>query len=381
MTLPRRILFLLPSIRRGGMERLVSILARGLDPDRYAPEIVVLHRRDENQAILDELPDRVPVRSLEKRSRLDIVRVLPRLAADLRRRRPAAAIGFMTYQNLLLIGASALERSGIPVIATEHVTPDALRATPGKRLQLAIARHLYRRAAAVVPVSDGLRTAMIAALGLPPTRLRTIYNPFDPEIDRLVEDPPPEWFGGPGPWLVAVGRLTAQKAYPVLLQALVDVHRQIPARLVILGEGEERPALEAEIARLGLADAVHLAGHVPNPFPAMRRADVFVLASDWEAFPFVLVEAMRVGAVAVATDSQFGPDEIIEPERSGLLVPTRDPAALAAAILRVLRDPQLAARLRAGARRRSERFAPQEALRRYAELIDEVIGAAGSASG
>lgn len=364
------------------MERLVSILARGLDPDRYAPEIVVLHRRDENQAVVEELPDRVPIRSLEKRSRLDLMRVLARLAADLRRRRPAVAIGFMTYQNLLLIGASALERSGIPVIATEHVTPDALRATPGKRLQLAIARRLYRRVGAVVPVSEGLRAAMIQELDLPPHRLRTIYNPFDPEVDRLTEeDPPAEWFAGPRPTLVAVGRLTAQKAYPVLFQALVDVHRQVPARLVILGEGEERPALEAEIARLGLKDAVHLAGHVPNPFPAMRRADVFVLASDWEAFPFVLVEAMRVGAVAIATDSQFGPDEIIEPERSGLLVPTRDPAALAAAILRVLRDPQLAARLRAGARRRSERFAPQEALRRYAELIDEVIGAAGSASG
>jgi glycosyltransferase involved in cell wall biosynthesis len=363
------------------MERLVSILARGLDPDRYAPEIVVLHRRDENQAILDELPDRVPVRSLDKRSRLDIVRVLPRLAADLRRRKPAAAIGFMTYQNLLLIGASLLERSGIPVIGTEHVTPDALRATPGKRAQLAVARHLYRRAAAVVPVSDGLRTAMIAALGLPPASLRTIYNPFDPEIDRLVEDPPPEWFDGPGPWLVAVGRLTAQKAYPNLLHALVEVRRTVAARLVILGEGEERAALEADIARLGLADAVRLAGHVPNPFPAMRRADAFVLASDWEAFPFVLVEAMRVGAVAIATDSEFGPGEIIEPERSGLLVPTRDPNALAAAILRVLRDPQLAARLRAGARARSERFAPEDAFRRYAELIDEVIAAARPASG
>jgi glycosyltransferase involved in cell wall biosynthesis len=364
------------------MERLVSILARGLDPDRYAPEIVVLHRRDENQAVVGELPDRVPIRSLEKRSRLDLMRVIARLAADMRRRGPAAAIGFMTYQNLLLVGASALEGSGIPVIATEHVTPDALRATPGKRVQLAIARRLYRRAAAVVSVSEGLRTAMIEALDLPPHRLRTIYNPFDPEVDRLMEeDPPAEWFAGPGPTLVAVGRLTAQKAYPTLLRALAEVRRTMAAQLVILGEGEERSALEAETARLGLVDAVRLPGYVPNPFPAMRRADAFVLSSDWEAFPFVLVEAMRAGAVAIATDSQFGPNEIIEPERSGLLVPTQDPAALAAAIVRVLGDPQLAARLRAGARERSERFAPQEALRRYAALIDEVIGAAGAASG
>ncbi len=376
MSQPRRILFLLPSIRRGGMERLVSILARGLDPDRYAPEIVVMHRRDENQALVDELPDRVPVRSLGKRSRLDLPRVLRLLAADLRRRRPAAAIGFMTYQNLLLIGASLLERSGMPVIATEHVTPDALRATPGKRLQLGVARRLYRRAAAIVPVSEGLRAAMVDELNLPPDRMRMIYNPFDPEVDRLVEEEPPkEWFAGPDPTLVAVGRLTPQKAYPNLLWALVEVRRTLPARLLILGEGEERPALEAEVARLGLADAVRLPGHVRNPFPAMRRADAFVLASDWEAFPFVLVEAMRVGAAAVATDSEFGPGEIIEHERSGLLVPTRDPAALAAAVLRVLQDAALAARLRAGARERSARFTPEEAVSRYGELLDEVMAA------
>jgi glycosyltransferase involved in cell wall biosynthesis len=373
---PRPILFLAPSIRRGGMERLVSILARGLDPDRFAPEIVVLHRRDENADVVAELPARVPLRSLDKRSRLD-VRVVARLAAELRRLRPAAAIGFMTYQNLLLLAATGVARTRTPVIATEHVTPDALRATRGKRLQLAVAGRLYRRAAAVVPVSHGLRDAMVREMGLPPALLHTIYNPFDPLVDELVTaEPPAEWFATAGPTLVAVGRLTPQKAYPVLLDALERVRREVPARLLILGEGEERPALEAEIARRGLGDAVQLPGHVPNPFPAMRRADAFVLASDWEAFPFVLVEAMRVGAATIATDSEFGPDEIVEPERSGLLVPVRDPAALAAAILRVLGDPALAARLREGARARSERFAPDEALRRYGELLERVAGPA-----
>jgi len=373
VSVPRQILFLAPSIRRGGMERLVSILARGLDPERYSVQLLVLHRRDENAEVVADLPDRVPLRSLDKQGRLDVVRALPRLAAELRRKRPAAAIGFMTYQNLLLLAASSLARTRTPVIATEHVTPDALRATRGKRAQLAMAGRLYRRAAAIVPVSHGLREAMIREMRLPPGRLHTIYNPFDPLVDDLVEeDSPDAWFNAAQPVIVAVGRLTPQKAYPVLLDALARVRREVPARLVILGEGEERHRIEVDIARLGLGDAVRLAGHVPNPFPAMRRADAFVLASDWEAFPFVLVEAMRVGAAAIATDSAFGPNEIIEPERSGLLVPVRDPAALAGAILRVLRDPALAGRLRAGARARSEEFTPDAALRRYAGLIDRV---------
>jgi glycosyltransferase involved in cell wall biosynthesis len=374
MSDPQRILFLLPSIRQGGMERLVSILARGLDPERFAVEIVVLHRRGEDPAFAGRLPSGVPIRSLDKRSRYDLPRTLRRLIGELRRRRPAAAIGFMTYQNLLLVAAARIAGTGTPVIATEHVTPDALRATGGKRLQLALAGRAYRRAAAVVPVSEGLRAAMALELGLPPSRMTTIYNPFDPDVDRLAaEDPPPGWFDVGGPALVAVGRLTPQKAYPRLLEALCRVRERVPARLVILGEGEERARLEARIAELGLVGAVQLPGFVPNPFPAMRAADAFVLASDWEAFPFVLVEAMRVGAAAVVTDSEFGPNEIIEPERSGLLVPTRDPAALADAILRILTDPDLAARLRQGARQRSEAFAPDTALRRYTQLLEAVI--------
>ncbi len=382
MSRPQRILFLLPSIRLGGMERLASILARGLDPERFAVEIVVLHRRDENPDFARELPPTVPIRSLDKRSRYDLPRTLGRLARELRRRQPAAAIGFMTYQNLLLVAASRLAGTGTPVIATEHVTPDALRATGGKRLQLALAARAYRRAAAVVPVSEGLRAAMARALDLPSDRMTTIYNPFDPDVDRLVaEDPPAAWFAGSDPTVVAVGRLTPQKAYPVLLEALRLVREHVPARLLILGEGEKRPALEARIAELGLGDAVQLPGYVANPFPAMRRADAFVLASDWEAFPFVLVEAMRVGAAAVATDSEFGPNEIIEPERSGLLVPTRDPVALAGAIGRILTDSALAARLREGARRRAEAFAPETAIARYADLLDAVITASGGGKG
>jgi glycosyltransferase involved in cell wall biosynthesis len=385
---PRRVLFLLPSIRLGGMERLASILARGLDPERFAVEIVVLHRRSENPAFAAELPATVPIRSLDKRSRYDLPRTLRRLVRELRRRRPAAAIGFMTYQNLLLVAADRVAGTGVPVIATEHVTPDALRASGGKRLQLALAGRAYRRADAVVPVSEGLRAAMAREMGLSADRMTTIYNPFDPQVDRLAaEEAPADWFAGTGPTLVAVGRLTVQKAYPLLLEALRRVREQVPARLVILGEGEERPVIEARIGALELDGAVQVPGFVPNPFPAMRRADAFVLASDWEAFPFVLVEAMRVGAAAVATDSEFGPNEIIEPERSGLLVPTRDPAALAAAILRILTDPALAARLREGARRRSAAFAPETAIAKYTDLLDTVIGrsrgaaTAGVASG
>jgi glycosyltransferase involved in cell wall biosynthesis len=378
MSTPRRVLFLVPSIRRGGMERLVSILLRGLDRSRFSPELVVLHRRGEDAAVRAKIPDDVPLTSFGKRSRLDAAWLVPRLGVHLAQTRPAVAIGFMTYQNLLLLAAGLARPRRLPVIATEHVTPDALRATRGKRAQLAIAARLYPHAAAVVAVSEGLRGALIDDVGLPADRVLTVYNPFDPEIDASLatDQPADDWLNAQEPTLVAVGRLVKQKAYPVLLEALALVRRETPARLLILGEGEERPALEARARSLEIAEAVRLLGYQPNPFPYMQQASAYVMSSDWEAFPFALVEAARVGAAIVSTDCEFGPNEIIESERSGLLVPPGDPPALAAAILRVLREPALAERLRAGARGRSEAFSPEEAVRRYSALIDQAAAGA-----
>ena len=373
---PRRVLFLAPSIRAGGMERLVSILLRTMDRSRYRPELMLLHRRDENQAYRDTLPEDVPIHDLGKRSRIDAPRLLRDVARSLRSRRYDAAIGFMTYPNLLLVGARFLSRRRIPVIATEHVTPDALRETRGRRAQLALAARLYRRAS-VVAVSDGMRRAFIDELRLPPDRVRTIYNPFDPSLDSMLSERPDHpWLRDGGPVLVAVGRLSPQKGYPVMLRALAAVRRTVEARLLVLGEGGERPALEALANELGLTDAVDFIGFVQNPFSYMHAASAYVLSSHWEGFPFVLVEASRAGAAIVATNCPFGADEVLVPEQTGLLVPPNDPTALAAGIVRVLQEPGLADRLRIGARQRSDLFSPDEAVRRYEALLDEAIAAA-----
>jgi glycosyltransferase involved in cell wall biosynthesis len=371
---PRRVLFLAPSIRAGGMERLVSILLRTLDRDRYQPELLLLHRRDENAAYRATIPEDVPIHDLGKRSRAD----LPRLLRDVRRRlasgRYDAALGFMTYPNLLLLAADVGARRHVPVVATEHVTPDALRATLGKRAQLAAATPLYRRAARVVAVSDGMRRAFVRTLRLPPSRVVTIYNPFDPALDAQLAAPVADpWLADGAPLLVAVGRLAPQKGYPVMLRALAQVRREVPARLVVLGDGEERAALTALSRELGVADAVRFAGFVDNPFGYMRAASAYVLSSHWEGFPFVLVEASRAGAAIVAANCPFGVDEVVVPDETGVLVPPDDPGALAGGILRILGDAGLADRLRRGARERSERFAPELAADRYAALLDDVI--------
>jgi glycosyltransferase involved in cell wall biosynthesis len=132
--------------------------------------------------------------------------------------------------------------------------------------------------------------------------------------------------------VLAVGRLTAQKAFDVLIQAFARVRKTRLARLLILGEGEERSALEAMIRQFGLAQDIGLPGFVPNPYPYMAHAALFVLSSEFEGLPTVLVEAMSVGTPVIATDCPSGPREILMDGRHGQLVPMGDPIALADAI-------------------------------------------------
>ena len=132
--------------------------------------------------------------------------------------------------------------------------------------------------------------------------------------------------------VLGVGRLTAQKAFSVLIEAFAQVRKSQPARLLILGEGEERPMLEALIGQLGLEQDVNLPGFVSNPYPYMARAAVFVLSSRWEGLPTVLVEAMALRTPVIATDCPSGPREILRGGQYGPLVPVGDPCALALAI-------------------------------------------------
>ena len=132
------------------------------------------------------------------------------------------------------------------------------------------------------------------------------------------------------PWVVAAGRLHPQKDYPTLLRAFAGVTRHIPSQLLILGEGDERAALEALALSLGIRDDVHFLGYVENPLPIMRRAQVYALTSTEEGFGNVLVEALAAGAPVVATDCPHGPREILRDEEFGRLVDVGDVAALTA---------------------------------------------------
>jgi glycosyltransferase involved in cell wall biosynthesis len=173
-----------------------------------------------------------------------------------------------------------------------------------------------------------------------------------------------DWARHAGPQLIAIGNLKQEKDFPLLLEAFAKVRQQVNARLLILGEGQERNRLEGRRAKLGLDAFVDMPGFVANPYAYLARADLFLLSSASEGFGNVVVEALACGTPIVSTDCS-GPREILADGRHGRLVAVGDPHEFASAILAALEVEHD----RAALIRRSQDFSVKKAADAYLELL------------
>lgn len=206
-------------------------------------------------------------------------------------------------------------------------------ARPAKAARrLARYRRLYG-GRSLIAVSQGVAQDLREALALRDARVEVIANPFDAAaLRRLAAEPatlPPR------PYVVHVGRFSAQKRHDVLLDAFAGLTG--PHGLVLLAEPD--PALAAMIAERSLGERVHVAGFQPNPYPWIAGADLLVLSSDHEGLPNVIIEALLLEVPAVSTDCPSGPREILGEALPHCLAPVGDAAALRAAMQRALAEP------------------------------------------
>jgi glycosyltransferase involved in cell wall biosynthesis len=247
--------------------------------------------------------------------------------------------------------------AGVPaVVETPHIREHWRH---GWKANFAIDRFVGRSVGAYIAVSDANRRYLIQKKRLPAEKIHLIRNGC--EIEKFDPGYPPQLalkrqlgFADSDPVLLLVGRLEPQKGHSVLFAALKDVLRDLPrARLVCVGDGALRPALEAEIQRLELAASVRFVGYQSNVQDWLSFADVCVLPSFFEGLPLVAIECLAAGRAMVATAVDGTPEVVIH-EKTGLTVLAGDASGLAAAIVRLLRDPGLRARLGAAGRSRVE---------------------------
>jgi glycosyltransferase involved in cell wall biosynthesis len=338
-----RLAFFTRSLGGGGAERVVVTLASHYAAQGHAVDLIVSRRED---TYLKEVHPEVRVHYLHTRRRM---LAAPRLAKVLREVRPAALLA--TVNTFAAVLGQRLARTPTRVVLREANTPSialhAKGASPVKRAISEMAmRWLYPRADAVVAVSKGVAQDLLNLMPQLKPKLTVIYNPvidaaFYAKADAPVEHP---WFQpNQPPVILGVGRHHFQKGFDTLLRAFARVRQETPARLVILGEGPERPNLERLAAELGVAADVDMPGFDPNPFRYMKRAGVFVLSSRYEGLPNVLIQALACGCPVVSTNCPNGPAEILDDGRYGALVPVDDVEAMAQAIVAALKgsNPQV----------------------------------------
>ncbi len=353
---------LLDSLAVGGAETLVATLAR-LHSD--IGHNVVVHCLYGPGPLADPLrPRGIPV--LLHSSRFRSLALL-HLTRALRSHRPHV----LHCHNIAptVLGAPAARLAGVPcIIATRH-GPSTHR--PDRERKFWLASRLCCR---VVAVSHAAHRDFLSDPWTLPHKLTVIPNGAAPP---RIPTPPCEPARPAAFTLISVGRLTPEKDFPSLLHAFAILSASLPnVRLWILGDGPERESLRTLIQRLGLSDSVQMLGMRDDVGYWLAQADLFVLASVSEGLPVALLEALAVGLPAVVTNVG-GMPEVLESSGAGIVVPPRDPPALAAAILEIARRPDRLPALREAARRRySERYTLERMAADYLRLYLECLGRA-----
>ncbi len=337
----QRIAIFLSFSGEGGVERMMVNLASALAQAGY-PVDLVRAKVQGSHAVAP--PPGIRVVDLGTRHTWSSLRPLIRY---LRRERPVALLAAKDRANRVALRAR--RKAGVPtrivVRLGTHLTQSLEGRSPFQRwLRYAPMRRAYPQADAIVVPSYGVAEDTGTITGIPPQRIWVIANPvLTPELFARAQEPLHHpWFRprpSKPPVILAAGRLTRQKGFPTLLEAFARLCARRPARLLILGEGPDRPYLEAMSRRLAVEGLVDLPGFQTNPYAYMSRAALFVLSSRWEGLSNVLVEALALGVPVVATDCPSGPREILDHGRYGALVPVGDAGALAEAMAATLDRP------------------------------------------
>ncbi len=334
-----KVAILLPSLRGGGAEKSFLNLARGLAERGMTTELVLISAVG---PLMADVPRNVRVVDL-KASRVALG--LPKLVSYLSRSRPSALLATMDHLNVVALLARRIAGVDTRIgVRTATVMSQATRHSHSikQRLVPILARWTYRWADWVIAVSDAVAKDLSQIIRLPRSRIHVIHYPIlsDEFIGKMQEAPSHPWFtdGGP-PIVLAVGRLERVKDFPTLILAFNEVRAKQDARLVIMGEGTERPRLERLVKKLGLEENVSLPGFQNNPYAHMARAAVFVISSLYEGMPVALAEALACGTPVVSTDCPGGVRELLAGGLYGRLCPVGDPHAMAEAILQSMNDP------------------------------------------
>jgi glycosyltransferase involved in cell wall biosynthesis len=326
-----RVLLLIPHLRGGGAEQVTRLLARGLSSEKYDVHLALV---TETRASAGSLP--LPVRAEAlgaRRVRSAVLKVL-RLVWRIR---PDVVLSGMAHLNFLVLLLRPLFPRETRVLVRQNATVSLTLASGALPMYTRVLyRMLYRRADRVICQTSAMARDLAYATGTRSELITVLPNPVDTEGIRMGRARPVTWTG-PGPHLLAVGRLSHEKGFDLLVRALFIVRETFPsASLTIAGAGPEEDALKEDCRSLGLENAVHFAGYVESPYPLFPGANLFVLSSRYEGMPNALLEAAAADLPIVAFPSSGGVVDFLRERPQTWIAERFSAQALAASIIEAL---------------------------------------------
>ena len=381
-----KVAFFAVTLESGGAERHLLQLAQYWPLPRKDLEIVLLERRG---VWLSQVPEGVRVTSFSEKpppsgalKHLWAWRQVSRVRKLFKDRGYDVVVTFLWLPTVVAaLALRGLPRSNRPRLVwsvQSDLARDFRLHADGWLRRWVIQSVLPSQVERYIAISFGIAQRTQRLLGVPKERFEIIPNSID--LER-VQDLASQREGIPPKRaslrVVSVGRLHPAKGFDLLLDALAHLRAQAPSlelEVWIVGEGPERPKLEGQIQRLGLAGWVKLAGHAANPYAWMASADVFVSSSRWEAFGITIVEALAVSCPVVATATD-GARDILDHGEDGWIVPVEDPKALAEGLCRLLRDEKLRQKLGQHGRKKAEQFDAPRIAWRYVETLQRLFEA------
>jgi glycosyltransferase involved in cell wall biosynthesis len=358
------VLIFMPSYGDGGVERMMVNLANGLVEAGAAASIAAKRWDGPYLGRLSAEVQRVALPAVKDRA------LVQPLLDFLRAERPDAVLSAKERDDRIALAVKSRFGEGAPRFYPRIGTSLGSREQSRSFLWLKgwlkrrALRRLYAHADGLIANSEGVARELAVYADLPLERIHIVPNPAaTPDIQTLARAPLDHpWFvPGAPPTILGIGRLCRAKDFSTLIRAFALLRERRSCRLMILGEGGQRPALEDLAVKLGVEADLALPGFVANPFAYLARAALFALSSQREGCPNVLIEALAVGVPAVACDCPSGPREILAEGLHGRLVPPGDAEALAQAMAQTLDDPSAPERLRQAV----SRYTPENSARAY----------------
>lgn len=326
----KSIVFVIDSLGDGGAEKVVLFLAEGFRKKGYPVHLITI-----KDHVVYEIPDGVVYHTMDFKKGLGIYRMLTdhRLKRGLVKRIRAldtdnpvqVVFSHLRFADTILAGTSFR----CPIVSTVHNTYSRLllknKSGLGRALKCFKLQKVYNNKH-IICVSEGVKQDLLNHVGIQPASIMTVYNPFPiDEIRQKSLEPNEIEYED---FILHVGRFSPQKRHDILLKAFAG--SGLDCRLVLLGSGtdQDRHSIKRIAMDLGISDQVIMPGFSDNPYAWMKKARLFVLSSDFEGFPLVLVESLISGTPVISTDCPSGPSELLT-DYPELLSPVGDIDALA----------------------------------------------------